>query len=271
MQTNGAGIALTDGVDAGLHTTVMGSNVASETGAGGAIYLAGINTRAALVDCVVQYNRAGRGGGIAAFNQPTLTIANSYVEDNTANDYGGALSLAQLSSAQLHNVRVSYNFARVEGGALHVASGGQLVVSGSTFYRNSANQGSIGTTFTNATAGGVLALNAGGVLKTSAWLFSSQFRENDADHGGVLHTTWDNHLQVENCSFIDNIAHQHGGAVYLTEFGSHIFKNSTFTVNKATFGNGGAVVMEDNSAVVRAPPPPQLPRFAYAPGPRTSC
>jgi hypothetical protein len=133
-------MALSAGAEVGLHTTVMASNEAGEDSAGGAMYLTGAGTRAALVSCVIQYNRAGRGGAIAAHNQPSVSIADSYLEDNTANTFGGALSLWQLSSAYMTNVQVSYNFARVAGGAMHLARGSQVVVSDSRFYRNSATQ-----------------------------------------------------------------------------------------------------------------------------------
>lgn len=231
-----------------MYSGRMASNVAGEDSTGGAIYMSGFGTNAAIFDCYMQYNRAGEGGAVALYDFADVSITNSYVDDNTANANGGAFMAQEQGTIYLYGVQANYNYARASGGVVFLQSGGKLVAYGGRFFRNSATQGSAGDVVVNVTVGGVLAMEQGHVLPAYAVMRGCVFRENQADRGGVIHAMGNNHLHVQNSTFIDNNAMRDGGALYLVTRGNNIFKNCEFIVNQAFDGNGGAVVMEDPSA-----------------------
>ena len=59
--------------------------------------------------------------------------------------------------------------------------------------------------------------------------------------GGIfLNTNQNKNLSMKNCTFFDNLASSHGGAIYASVFNVHMI-NCTFEINRVESGRGGAV------------------------------
>jgi CSLREA domain-containing protein len=131
------------------------------------------------------------GGGIS--NSGTLTLINSTVSGNSANDDGGGISNANFGTLTLVNCTVSGNSSNHDAGGIRngVAT---LTLTNSTVSGNSA--GSVGTgggihsfgtlTLTNSTVSGNSAgIHGGGIYNTgdvgTANLFNSTVTNNQAD------------------------------------------------------------------------------------------
>ena len=213
----------------------------------------------------------GMGGAI--FGQGVVHIDNCRFIDNTANyANGGAVCLAGYAST-INNSYFEGNKAIKNPSNLQSGGAGAVfinanntTISHSTFIKNVAglNGGAIGSsgnhlenvtitncTISNNTADG----SAGGVgMQSKNFVISnSTFKYNEAkglyeaypgNGGGLVMRGWDSYAY--NCTFIGNIAKQHGGAAFSTNTSYDQLNNNTgfelctFTDNTAGF-NGGAV------------------------------
>lgn len=180
----------------------------------------------------------GSGGAVLNVGE-NLTLNGCYVSNSTAKVNGGAIATVGLGAVNTPPPHVSLNHSRVfgntasDGGAVHFASPGRLIVSFSTFDGNKAEQRGGAVSFAN---GGSFAFD------------SSTVSHNSAVFGGGVHfvagpnsgpVTNINELMVRNSTFSGNVAKTSGGAVALAAFskGILIVANSTVTGNVAGSSN----------------------------------
>ncbi|MBE6505595.1 MAG: hypothetical protein E7Z73_07650, partial [Methanobrevibacter millerae] len=219
---------------------------------------------------------SGHGGSI--FAPGVVHIDNCIFINNTANyANGGAVCLAGLGST-INNSYFEGNKAINNGKDSNGAAGAVFInanntqISNSIFIKNMAglNGGAIGSsamriencTITNCiinnnTANG----SAGGVGMQSKnfHIYNSTFKYNEAkglfndittspyypgNGGGMVMRGWDSYAY--NCTFIGNIANQHGGGVYSTNTSYNPINNNTgfelcIFINNTAGSNGGAV------------------------------
>ena len=200
-------------------------------------------------------NSGGDGGGI--FNREDLTLSNSTVTSNTANEDGGGIFNARQGKITITDSTISNNKASAglaAGGGIF--NGGEAEISGSEISNNFANDtgggiytwGPGNTTITNSTITGNTANHdAGGVFIYGDTEISDSTISNNvalssiADGGGI--TVFGN-AEIRNSTITGNSAGDDGGGIYIKDdvFGNiptAIITNSTITENTAASDGGG--------------------------------
>ncbi|MCL4272133.1 MAG: CSLREA domain-containing protein, partial [Anaerolineales bacterium] len=201
-----------------------------EVGVSGNLTLDGLSIRHGR--CVGACATAGyHGGGI--LNYGTLTVTNSWLSTNIADNYGGGI----YNSGTLivtNSMFVNGNYAYNGGGIYN--SGGTVTVTGSTFWLNSATFG-----------GGIL--NGDGTLTVT----NSTFSENSASSqgGGILNEIY-GVLTVTNSTLSDNRAPNAGGIagiynINILNFSNTIIANSSG--GDCETGSGGIISTNLNNLV----------------------
>jgi predicted outer membrane repeat protein len=191
-----------------------------------------------VVACV---SAASTGGGI--LNRGTLTVTNSTLSGNSAEDEGGAI-YNLVDTLTITNSTLSDNTA-VRGGAIYIHVGTPLTITNSTFSDNTA------------LAGGAI-YNHAGTLRVN----SSTFSGNSARSGGGIVNHY--YLAVTDSVFSGNSADYGGGINSFAVVSTAIVTGSTFSGNSADLG-GGIYAFDDaelmvanssfsgNSAIPRVP------------------
>ncbi len=203
---------------------------------GGGIFNEGTLT---LGNSVVQNNTSSGttqgGGGI--FNSGTLTLANVDISNNTTVASGGGLNATQ-GSVTINNSRIVGNTATRNGGGLFVNGGVTFTVTGSTISNNSSpgDQGQEGL------GGGIF--NFG-----SLTLDKSTVDGNSAQGGGGLYNEGTQSptspvastLVVTNSTLSNNTATLFdGGGAFISNQAT--FTHATVTNNTAAIAGGGIAV-----------------------------
>ena len=159
-----------------------------------------------------------------------LEVDNVAFYDNVSTD-GGAIYIETFAGDRIVSVTGSHfesNDGGDYGGGISAWGVADLLVSGSTFIDNQADEG-------------------GAVLiwyeeeDEAATLVNNVFRANTAVYGGAL-LAWYIDLEIVGSEFSGNAA-DYGGAVYLEEPRETVIANSTFSGNSAS-DEGGAIYHE---------------------------
>jgi hypothetical protein len=192
---------------------------------------------------------ATAGGSVGAFNEGSLTLANSTVTGNVLGitNSGRAASLTLTSSTvsnnqptggienhegsvTLTNSTVSGNSADVLwGGGIWTADGGHVTLNGSTVTGNTAQGGGI---FSRASS---VTLNSSNVIGNTA--VRGQTSEVESGRGGGIYDASQSSLLLNGSSSVtQNMAQLIGGGINVTT--SARAGNTTLTAAHLTFGPG---------------------------------
>ena len=197
---------------------------------GGAI--ANIKGNNSIVEnCSFTDNSAIIGSGAIYNSGNGSMILNSNFTNNTSNssEYGGgAIFNDNGSDFEVHNSSFINNSVSGDGGAISNNAGINFYVYNSSFINNFANG-----------EGGAL-YNTGGVANLTIDI--SNFTNNTASFGGAILNRGT--VYLSNCSFIENIANQSGGAIFNENGINFAIYDSNFSDNKVTNSNklgGGAI------------------------------
>ena len=197
-----------------------------------------------------------KGGGID--NNGLLTIDNSTIRDNTANNFGGGIASAGILTVS--NSSISGNSAYNGGGIINE---GTLNISNSTASDNSANYGggiynSYGTlTISNSTVSGNFANDIGGGIRNASGTITvsnSTISNNSTNNigGGIAS---EGILAVSNSTISGNSAFNGGGIINydasIATINNSIVANSISggdCINTTgTINDGGYNLIEDNT------------------------
>ena len=159
-----------------------------------------------------------RGGGISNVDNGTLTITDSIVSGNTAEDDG---AIRNLGTLEVSNSTLSGNTSNGTAGGIYNDNGATATVSDSTFSGNSAPNG-----------GGIF--NSGGTLEVTNSTFSDN--RSTVDYGGAFANGSFSTAKVSDSTFSGNSAATEGGAI--RNDGTLEVNNSTFSGNSAPNGGG---------------------------------
>ncbi len=259
LEQSGAGIenhgelAISNCLIQGNHTVVPPGGSGTTTGGG---IFSGQSASMTILDSQIENNTAAYGGGIANFVSD-LTVTNTRIAENVSSHFGGGLWNQIAASATLNDVSIEGNSAAVDGGGIYNV--GTLEVNGGNLTLNSAPRGgglfnsgdtssSGGTTLgpgeatlssisidnnTSAVAGAGV-YNGGGFE-----LHRAEFGANGLPaQGGGMFNAVDAEAYLYDAWFTNNTA-ELGGGVY--NQGLIHFYRSSFTVNSAVLGFGGAI------------------------------
>lgn len=185
---------------------------------------------------------------IDATPDTTIKIQNCSFQNNTSNQYGGAVVIAKTShvgynvyneTSRRRDVSLSIEMSNFinnrakTGGAIYLYNSNTAVFD-CTFQQNEAR-----------TIGGTIVSN----VSSFVILRSSYFAFNEAKLGGVVSSHNNSTARVEGCDLEHNTAHDNGGIVFTESSSMAIFQSSAFTNNSAKGGRGGVAML--TSSMVR--------------------
>ncbi len=272
--------AVTIAMDNG--STVSENEVTNAGGIGGGLYIWGNGTYITVTNSSILTNTAEYFGGIRLYgdtnsNQLTMqTNSNLSYNNSTTNDGGGIGVYNAILN--VNDSTISDNTASGDGGAIHLHLGTVNIVD-SHIDRNEANQNGggiynlngevnitcqndVGTVGYNTAANG----SGGGIYDMSGNTLSIQGLDSGACYinsnyarlnGGGTNITNNTLLDTLGAVlFSANIAHDNGGAVFLTAGSRAIFRDAdarnhvaTLYNNRAQTGNGGAIFADGSSHI----------------------
>lgn len=172
---------------------------------GGAVYVT--SSIVTLDNCIFEHNTSagdqkGSGAAIYVTTSSLLTVMNSDFEENTSNDYGGAIRIENLAFAEFDNCNFTSNDANTSGGAIFIGRTSSAVIKGCAFESNTSN-------------------GSGGAIYTAANIQESNIP-----------------IEISNCNFALNQTNNSGGAIYFNP-SNLILTNNIFNNNTAAIKGGG--------------------------------
>lgn len=234
---------------------------------GGAIYLSS-NSHLELIDVTIggSKSRDGEGGGLYIDDDSTVNMYGSTIEGClTDNDGGGGVYLADDSKLYMFQSSICQNGTYENGGGVLVGGENSLVdLSGGS---------KIDGNVSFKEGGGIAVANDDNVIKGDAdgtsYICNNQVSSLEqsaplwgrSNGGGVL---FENPGTIRNLNITGNVNHYgDGGGIYVESdsltSNTYLVENCNFRNNKASrpdygdadWGNGGAIYLGDNEAVVR--------------------
>ncbi len=199
-------------------------------------------------------------------NTLNLILINTQLSENTADNKGGAMYIANYSHAYMNNVKFLNNAANGEesghnAGAIYCAGYSTFEINGGEFTGNTAgaNGGAIGmysnssAVMNNVTANGNSAVTSAGfmILDTAyATIYNSTIENNTAGHtAGAISMVDLATLHAYDTDFIGNHSVKDGGAVYAYAGAvTSVLNGCTFRQNSSE-ANGGAIYVSNKSLV----------------------
>ncbi|HET6446577.1 MAG TPA: choice-of-anchor Q domain-containing protein [candidate division Zixibacteria bacterium] len=251
---DGGGIHNADGGSAVLSGGIIQGNSATS---GGGIYLDESASVIISGTQIISNTAAAGGGGLSNLSEATAILTGVQFIDNAAGAYGGAINTASIIT--LTNSFVITNTAQNGGGGLF-SSGSTVTMNGLVFDDNSAPAGAGGGIHI---ASGVLSLSnstiqlnisggaGGGIYLTegvTANIYDSELAENNAagSGGGLFQNAGT--LRIQRSDISSNTSDQWGGGIWLFG-GSTEIAGSTLSANKSSIGGGGIVAIV-NSVII---------------------
>ncbi len=249
----GGGVDLVGDPSASSTMTINGSSVddnsIEDSGAGGGILVSGTSTSSTELDATdsdISSNTANEsgGGGIAEDSETvddvTVNLTGDTVNDNSADgDLGGGFWTEGNGNADatVSGTTFSDNSSTEDGGGMAVDSDGTVMITGSTFDGNTANEGGDG----DGEGGGLYVDESPDVS-----VVSSSFTANDGyDGGGIAienYNTFSLNRSTIGSSNVDdgNTASEGGGGIYddFEDTPALNVTNSTIDGNTASGGSG---------------------------------
>ena len=177
------------------------------------------------------------GGGVLIGNSTAVTITNSILFDNSANDGGGIYIHGREDNASLtiyQSTIISNTATNNGGGIFNDGNDGNanLMISHSTFSTNSAV----------FSGGGIYSLGGSGLARLT--ITSSTLDNNSADYGGGIYYSDDGgnaDFTISHSTLFDNSAGIWGGGIFNDGFShstSLTITHSTLYSNSADSGGG---------------------------------
>lgn len=243
----------TTGITASIDQLVLtGANAGSNYG--GAIYVADAATLT-VKNSTLTANTAQEGGGLAGFNGATITVQNSTVSGNSAT-FGGGLEV-YYSDAKLvvTDSIVTGNTVSLNGGGIFSGSQATLEVSNSTISSNTANNVAAGiqtsystVSITNSTISGNSADTSGGInaLSSTVTLTNTTVSGNMANVAGGIGVFSSATLTLQNSTVSGNTAYTAGG---IASYGPMLTLESS-TISNNSAAEGGAVLVNTGSGTL---------------------
>ena len=220
------------------------------------------NSTPTIRNCIIENNQAVEGGGIH-IEGPTfgeVILESVILQNNSASDLGGGLSLASQAEINMSECSLISNTASVVSGAISCDQS-TLIVSDSLIANNSSNL-AVGAVWVHCDSEAVITdsvisantapLSGGGIVISDqgrATLDRCQISENSGGSSGggiLLDSGSDQELQIiRDCVFHNNFA-QTGGAHLSVSFNpiNLLIESCTFGL---TSNNSGAAININNS------------------------
>ena len=253
-------------------------------GSGGVVY-GRKNCLITIKNCSIHNSTAQSSGGVVyAQEKSNITVVASFLSNNRA-DYGGVVRVYVNSAINITTSTFSENHAIIEGGFSAAYKKSTILAQSSHFISNTASFGGVSIAYQSSELvfEDCIYLNNtsdyGGVIralqKSIVMVNESMFEYNTADFGGVLciqgsyASVWssgvywnsarysggaiyannDSMIDVQNISFSDNLAENHGSSIVLFDSSVAIIAHSNFTKNRA-HNAGGDISLQQSIASI---------------------
>lgn len=219
---------------------------ASTNSFGGAIYCVAMSNNAYLTNCTFINNYADFGGAIH-LNGGNLNIEDCSFINNTAYNYGGAIS---CEGSDFKTSRVTIKKSRFISDSSLSDAGGAIYLKSVILNAQDLNISSSSATFGGAICllksfSNITNLNAynntagydGGAVYQiygNLTITNSHFQKNHAKNGSGIFSDNAMFIDAENNRFIDNSASMHAGAFYLLFNNNSAIENNTYLNNNAS-------------------------------------
>lgn len=211
------------GSTAAIHDSTITNNESLLLHApGGAIFNEG--TLVITGSTIENNTSAGSGGGVATAGD--LTIAGSSVSNNTGTESGGGIWLDEGGEVTVSDSHIDGNSTLGGGGGVELAGDDQFTITNSTINDNSAESG----------GGGIDIIQDAPVTVRNTTIANND--AHDYVGGGIAQTTLVP-LTIDRVTFSGNTALS-GGGISLLYNGPTTITNSTFSGNSVA-ENGGAI------------------------------
>jgi hypothetical protein len=210
----------------------------TQTGSGGAIRNMENLT---ILNCVISDSYTSNGGAVSnASGAGTLTITDSIISGNSADDGGGLF--VESGSANITRTRFEGNYAQNVGGAI-INRGFPITITDSTFIDNGAGNPESPLEFNGA--GGAIA-TYGSTLTISGTTITG----NDVGNQGGAIFNENSAVTISNSTISGNSADHEGGAIYnkYTTGASFTIRHSTITGNSAGASDSGGGIFSGAGA-----------------------
>lgn len=205
--------------------TLSGGRVIDE--AGGAIRFQSSGTLT-IRDSVVTGNRANNGGAIYSEYDGTIRVENSSFTDNqSVYASGGAIHTIEADMV-IQNSTFDNNRSYGSGGAVSIFSAGELTITDSQFTNNRSLE--------DGYNGGAIDSGDGAITISGSTLSGNTAEGGD---GGAIYSIG-GPVAISNSTFDGNTARYNGGAI-LNDTGDITITDSRVTNNVAQYGDGGGV------------------------------
>jgi hypothetical protein len=205
------------------------------------------------------------GGGI--YNSGTLTVTDSEISENTADEDGGGIFNAGLidgGTVIVNNSEIIRNVAGDRGGGIYSVSGSTVEVRNSELRDNTATAGGGGGIFSfsdsilTVTDNSIISGNeaggfGGGILNDggTATVSDSTISGNTADgDGGGLRNRGGGTLEVTNSEISDNDAGDDGGGIASAGVNSMVTVTGNEISGNSATEDGGGIFNEDSTLTV---------------------
>jgi CSLREA domain-containing protein len=221
-QVPGQGILLMDNVDIRSNTTAGGG--------GGLRLVTAVN--ATIVDSSIEQNTAQNAGG-ASLQNVVAVLESTTIDGNTASDLAGGLRLSGTSVTTINESSISRNDAAASGGGIYMQGSAVLTLGGLD-----------GTTIDDNEAGGA----GGGIAmfeNTRVTMTTATIRNNESqtNHGGGLLAIGNAIVEATNSAFTGNEAAFDGGGLWVNA-GASVLDRVTISGNQAE-RNGGGIIAQN--------------------------
>jgi predicted outer membrane repeat protein len=223
---------------------------------GGGIYNNDLSSLT-INDSKVNGNTANQGAGIFNEEAASLTVARTTVSGNKATLDGGGIYNDE-GVVTLDDVSILTNTADNDGGGLYNASAGSVTITNGYFDDNSADRdgGAIANFGVSLSLDATIirdseALRNGGGLfndqeEGTVTLLLTSLINNEAQNGGGIYNQELGSLNLEFSDVMSNIATMNGGGIFNTADGALTLQGSTVDGNVSTL-NGAGIYNEDNA------------------------
>jgi len=236
----GGGLFQDDGTLTLVGCTIVSNNATDD---GGGLYLTRDSTAVCTIrGCTISGNSTDySGGGIAMDDGDVLIENNTVIADNEAlasNRDGGGLYVSAGATLTVRDSRISGNKAQDKGGGVYLMTG-DYTLDTCRIYGNQSGDG-----------GGIAIADLNDPAATGT-IASCVLSNNTAGSGGGIYSIGDtNNLSLAGCTITANRASSSGGGMYLytdiaVPSSSHLLITDTTFSNNAATNNGGGILAND--------------------------
>ena len=194
-------------------------------------------------------------GMALTINGKNVTVDNCSFENSINGELGSALScfgdnVKILNSNFLNNIANKSSCHHTDGPAIYLIAN-NAIIDNCTFINNT------GYNYETASSGGAIWLKGlncslfnsifinNSAISKFAWTLHSEEQTYLADGNGGSVFWVGNNGRIENCSFLESVAHTYGGALYFKSVNGFSIVNSSFMNNYAV-GDAGAIYFGQN-------------------------